>query len=179
MHKPICSLHCQQCVETTGQQLPAKVCNPVYKLPFVSCGPVDELHGACHLPVLLDHPLQAPLALDALGSYVLVAFAPLELTLLRVAMTGALSPNGAPTATIHIVRELSIMSVGQPITVSPPQQAECFAAVMLLSECVCSNVQRQSLLGQAYRVPAVASAVIHCLFKSRLMHFGLDVGATI
>ena len=38
--------------------------------------------------------LQAPLALDALGSYVLVAFAPLELTLLHVAMTGALLPNG-------------------------------------------------------------------------------------
>ena len=59
-----------------------------------------------------------PLALDALGSYVLVAFAPLELTLLHVVMTGALSPNGTPTAKIQTVRELSIMSVGQPITVS-------------------------------------------------------------
>lgn len=56
--------------------------------------------------------------MDALGSYILVAFAPLELTLLRVAMTGALSPNGATTAKIYVVRELSIMSVGQPITVS-------------------------------------------------------------
>ena len=61
--------------------------------------------------------LQAPLALDALGSYVLVAFAPLELTLMHVAMTGALSPNSKPTAKIQVVRELSIMSVGQPITV--------------------------------------------------------------
>ena len=60
---------------------------------------------------------QAPIALDALGSYVLVAFAPLELSLLHVVMTGALSPTGTPTAKIHAVRELSIMSVGQPITV--------------------------------------------------------------
>ena len=48
-----------------------------------------------------------------------MAFAPLELTLLRVAMSGALSPTGASTAKISVVRELSIMSVGQPITVSP------------------------------------------------------------
>ena len=62
--------------------------------------------------------MQAPLALDALGSYILVAYAPLELTLLRVAMAGPLSPTGASTARVSVVRELSIMSVGQPITVS-------------------------------------------------------------
>ena len=73
--------------------------------------------------------LQAPLALDALGSYVLVAFAPLELTLLHVVMTGALSPTGAPTAKIHAVRELSIMSVGQPVTVREFVSA---ARIMLL-----------------------------------------------
>ena len=73
--------------------------------------------------------LQAPLALDALGSYVLVAFAPLELTLLHVVMTGAMSPTGAPTAKIHAVRELSIMSVGQPITVKHVTNA---ARIMLL-----------------------------------------------
>ncbi|KAL3150452.1 hypothetical protein ABBQ32_000282 [Trebouxia sp. C0010 RCD-2024] len=70
-----------------------------------------------HSSLLARYPLaQAPLALDALGTYILVAFAPLELTLLRVAMTGALTPNGASTAKISVVRELSIMSVGQPIT---------------------------------------------------------------
>ncbi|KAL0053131.1 hypothetical protein WJX82_001373 [Trebouxia sp. C0006] len=70
-----------------------------------------------HSSLLAQYPLpQAPIALDALGSYVLVAFAPLELTLLHVVMTGALSPTGTPTAKIHAVRELSIMSVGQPIT---------------------------------------------------------------
>ncbi|KAL0029799.1 hypothetical protein WJX77_000735 [Trebouxia sp. C0004] len=70
-----------------------------------------------HSSLLARYPLpQAPIALDALGSYVLVAFAPLELTLLQVVMTGALSPTGTPTAKIHAVRELSIMSVGQPIT---------------------------------------------------------------
>ena len=72
--------------------------------------------------------LQAPLALDALGSYVLVAFAPLELNLLHVTFTGALSPTGKPIARIKVVRELSIMTVGQPITVS------CLSA---LAHCSC------------------------------------------
>ena len=64
--------------------------------------------------------LQVPLALDALGNYVLIAFAPLELTLLHVVVSPASGPNKTPTASFHTVRQLSIMSVGQPITVSIP-----------------------------------------------------------
>ena len=98
--------------------------------------------GLSQKPMLIP---QAPIALDALGSYVLVAFAPLELTLLHVVMTGALSPTGTPTAKIHAVRELSIMSVGQPITV---RGTTCIAVVavarsalacMLLIECSLSE----------------------------------------
>ena len=61
--------------------------------------------------------LQVPLALDSLGNYILIAFAPLELTLLHVVVTPASGPNKTPTANFHTVRQLSIMSVGQPITV--------------------------------------------------------------
>ena len=89
--------------------------------------------------------VQAPLALDAVGSYILVAYAPLELTLLRVAMIGALSPNAASSAKIHVVRELSIMSVGQPITVRarkcPKLHHAIHAAVsplVLLIVCACN-----------------------------------------
>ena len=83
---------------------------------------------------------QAPIALDALGSYVLVAFAPLELTLLRVVMTGALSPTGTPTAKIHAVRELSIMSVGQPITVRGTTYITAVAVAVARSAFACMQL---------------------------------------
>lgn len=88
--------------------------------------------------------VQAPQAMDALGSYVLVAFAPLELTLLHVVMTGALSPTGKPAARVKVVRELSIMSVGQPITVrqltkpcAPQNTASCKSLHRSIHPCAC------------------------------------------
>lgn len=65
-------------------------------------------------------PVQVPLALDCLGNYILIAFAPLELTLLHVVVSPASGPNKSPTAKFHTVRQLSIMSVGQPIMVCIP-----------------------------------------------------------
>lgn len=56
--------------------------------------------------------------MDALGSYVLIAYAPLELTLLHLTVTPASASNKNPTAKFHTRRQLSIMTVGQPITVS-------------------------------------------------------------
>jgi hypothetical protein len=55
--------------------------------------------------------------MDACGSFVVAASAPLEVRVLRVQLGGPLSLAGRPTAAISVVRELSIMSVGQPLRV--------------------------------------------------------------
>ncbi|KAK9798509.1 hypothetical protein WJX73_005261 [Symbiochloris irregularis] len=62
------------------------------------------------------HPLpQAPLAMDTSGSHVIVAAAPLDITVFRVDLTGALSPQGTAVATFTLVRQLSIMGSGHPL----------------------------------------------------------------
>lgn len=62
---------------------------------------------------------QAPLAMDVCGVHLVVASAPLDITVFRVDLTGALTPLGAPAATFTIVRQLSIMSPGQPLQACP------------------------------------------------------------
>ena len=56
-----------------------------------------------------------PLALDVLGTFVVVASEPLDIQVLRVDLTGKLTPLGTPRASFTVVRKLSIMSVGQPL----------------------------------------------------------------
>ena len=58
---------------------------------------------------------QVPLAVDVLGAWVVVASAPLDIRVLRVDLTGDLTPLGTPTASFTVICELSIMSVGQPL----------------------------------------------------------------
>ena len=60
--------------------------------------------------------------MDACGSFIVAASAPLEVRVLRVHVHGG-APNmaGRPSATISVVRELSIMSVGQPLRVRLPR----------------------------------------------------------
>lgn len=45
--------------------------------------------------------LQIPLAIDVLGTHVVVASAPLEILVLRVDLTGELTPLGTPTAKLQ------------------------------------------------------------------------------
>lgn len=56
--------------------------------------------------------------MDAIGDYLLLAYAPLEVMVIRVNVLGPLTPSGNPTAKLTIVRELSIMSLGQQLKVS-------------------------------------------------------------
>ena len=65
---------------------------------------------------LAMYPLASvPSAVDAVGNYLLLACAPLDLTLLHVQLTGPLSPAAQPRATLTVARELSILSVGRPL----------------------------------------------------------------
>ena len=74
---------------------------------------------------------QAPLAMDVSGVHLIVASAPLDITVFRIHLTGALTPQGAPAASFTLVRQLSIMSVGHPLQVSlqPPPTCLVHAAV--------------------------------------------------
>ncbi|KAK9828450.1 hypothetical protein WJX72_000056 [[Myrmecia] bisecta] len=66
--------------------------------------------------LLARYPLpQVPLAMDCIGNHLVVASAPLEVCVLRVDIQGSLVPLATPNATLTIIRELSIMSVGQPL----------------------------------------------------------------
>ncbi|GIL70747.1 hypothetical protein Vretifemale_1461 [Volvox reticuliferus] len=64
--------------------------------------------------LLARHPLQQPpIAMDCLGSHILLASEPLEITLLEVSLHGELSPTGNPRATITMLREISMFDVGR------------------------------------------------------------------
>lgn len=55
--------------------------------------------------------------MDALGQHIVLATAPLEITLMRVALHGSLTAAGNPMAHLTVVRELSILSIGTPLRV--------------------------------------------------------------
>lgn len=55
--------------------------------------------------------------MDASGSHVVAAYAPLDIKVWRIDLAGTIMPSGKPSARITVVRELSIMSVGQPLRV--------------------------------------------------------------
>ena len=57
--------------------------------------------------------------MDACGSYMVAASAPLEICVWRVDLAAAPGPGGAVSAAAVIVRELSILSVGQPLQARP------------------------------------------------------------
>ena len=57
--------------------------------------------------------------MDALGQHIVLATAPLEISLLRVALHGSLTATGNPIAHLTVVRELSILSIGTPLRVRP------------------------------------------------------------
>ena len=61
--------------------------------------------------------LQVPLAMDAIGSFVVAASAPLDIKVWRVDTQPASKLGGEANTSLSIVRELSIMSVGQPLRV--------------------------------------------------------------
>ncbi|KXZ55895.1 hypothetical protein GPECTOR_2g1446 [Gonium pectorale] len=64
--------------------------------------------------LLARHPLsQPPMAMDCLGSHILLASEPLEITLLEVTVHGELSPTGDPRATISTLRQISMVDVGR------------------------------------------------------------------
>ena len=74
--------------------------------------------------------LQAPLAIDALDQYIILATAPLEIVLLRVHIQGGLSRAGNLSAQLRVIRELSILSASSPLRVRKCSQfrwigAEC------------------------------------------------------
>ena len=56
--------------------------------------------------------------MDALGNFIQIAYAPLDVSVLRIDLSGQLTPMGTPTATVTVVRELSIMTSAQPVVVS-------------------------------------------------------------
>lgn len=78
--------------------------------------------------LLARYPLaQAPIAMDAVGSYLLLACEPLDITLLKVTLEGQLIPTASPMATLTVVRQLGIISMGQPlrdIALIAPQATE-------------------------------------------------------
>ena len=56
--------------------------------------------------------------MDALGNFIQIAYAPLDVSVLRIDLSGQLTPMGTPSATVTVVRELSIMTSAQPVVVS-------------------------------------------------------------
>lgn len=61
--------------------------------------------------------VQIPLAMDAIGCFVVAASAPLDIKVWKVDSRPASELGGEATTTLTLVRELSIMSVGQPLRV--------------------------------------------------------------
>ena len=55
--------------------------------------------------------------MDAIGSFVVAASAPLDIKVWRVDTQPASKPGGEAVTSLSVVRELSIMSVGQPLRV--------------------------------------------------------------
>ncbi|KAG1677057.1 hypothetical protein FOA52_001227 [Chlamydomonas sp. UWO 241] len=75
---------------------------PRYHLDMASC--------------LVRHPLpRAPVAMDCVGSHILLASDPLEIAMFEVTITGQLQPRGNPKATLQLVREISMLDVGKPL----------------------------------------------------------------
>ncbi len=74
-------------------------------------------HTAAAQRGIADCPSQVPLAMDALDQHIVLATAPLEISLMRVALHGSLTAAGNPMAHVTVVRELSILSVGTPLRV--------------------------------------------------------------
>ena len=51
------------------------------------------------------------------GDHIILAAEPLEITVLRVSLTGEVTPAGTACATFQLVRQLSIVSPGHPLQV--------------------------------------------------------------
>lgn len=61
-------------------------------------------------------PAQAPIALDCCQGHILLAFNSLRLLMLRADVHGEVRPSGRPSATLVSIRELSLLSVAQPVS---------------------------------------------------------------
>ena len=70
--------------------------------------------------------------MDALGNFIQIAYAPLDVSVLRIDLSGQLTPMGTPTATVTVVRELSIMTSAQPVVVShvSPMHAQALSVTL-------------------------------------------------
>ncbi|GFR46890.1 hypothetical protein Agub_g8533, partial [Astrephomene gubernaculifera] len=67
--------------------------------------------------LLARYPLeQPPLAMDCLGSHILLASEPLEISLLEVTLLGELAPTGNPRASIQTLRQISMFDVGRHLS---------------------------------------------------------------
>ena len=74
--------------------------------------------------------MQVPRAMDVSGDHIILAGEPLEITVLRVSLAGALTPSATASATFQLVRQLSIVSPGHPLQarlplLQPSLQREC------------------------------------------------------
>ena len=76
--------------------------------------------------------VQVPLTMDSCGHYVVAASAPLDIRMWRVDLPIVSKPSSKPTAVITTVRELSIMSVGQPLRVRLCQEI----GILILVHCI-------------------------------------------
>ncbi|KAL6757945.1 hypothetical protein V8C86DRAFT_1595659 [Haematococcus lacustris] len=66
--------------------------------------------------VLCQLPLsQPPCALDCACGHVLIASRPLDIAVYAVTLKGHMSPSGKPTASLQLVREVSMLDVGKPL----------------------------------------------------------------
>lgn len=61
--------------------------------------------------------------MDSLEYHIVVILPPLDIRLLRVELFPAAGPGASPVARLIVTRELSIMSVGAPLTVSAARKA--------------------------------------------------------
>lgn len=83
---------------------------------------------------------EAPVAIDSIDNYILVASRPLEVLVLEVSIEGVLELSGNPKATLTPVRELSIMTMEQPIVnvtlVRAPMNGEQTSSSTVPKRCV-------------------------------------------
>ncbi len=106
--RPPCSLWTNACHTVPTLRIPC-----LLSLVHLHC----SLTGMRSPPACPRYSLdQPPIAMDCLGSHILLASEPLEITLLEVAVFGELSPTASPHATVSAVRKISMYDVGRQLS---------------------------------------------------------------
>ncbi|PSC67405.1 Quino amine beta chain-like RIC1-like guanyl-nucleotide exchange factor [Micractinium conductrix] len=105
---------------------------------------------------------QVPVAMDAAGWHLALAFQPLEIKLFRVTVEGPLGTSGRPIARLAVVRELSIMGLGNPLqelalvdpaTLAPPEASRSMPASSQSSQ---QQLEQQGATAQQQQQAAAA-----------------------